>query len=845
MASAAHLMNQQPGFFVPNLGQWGNAARFVHRSGPMTLFLEARGWAIDLVVRPVKPRTRPTEPGDDATPDQKTHGVALRMTFEGGAHVPEIVGEKKLSGHHNYFLGNDENRWRTGVPLYNSVRYEGLYAGIDLRLREMNGAPEYDLLLQPGADLTSVSVHVEGGHGLSIAGDGSLVIETALGTLTQPVPKTWQVCDDGEKREVTCHFTLLGADRFGFETTGWDGDTFLTIDPGLIWSTFLGGSASDSAWALAVDASGIVTTAGLTASTRFPTTTGAYDTTFNGYSDIVVSRLDPNKTGAAQLLYSTFLGGTSYEEVWELDLDANGVVTLAGRTSSTNYPTTRGAYDTTHNGPTQGSDIFVSRLDPSKSGTAQLVYSTFLGGSEPEWYFGGLSVDSTGVITLAGFTWSHNFPTTSGAYDRTYNGISDLFVSRLDPSKAGTAQLVYSTYVQANTVPMALSVDAGGVVTVSGYTRANRFPTTNGAYDSTYNGGYDIFVSRLDPQKLGGAQLVYSTYLGGVGRDSCGAISVDSIGVVTLSGGSNSWNFPTTSGAYDRTHNGYGDVIVSRLDPSRSGAAQLLYSTFLGGGGPGAGGGDGASAMSVDASGVVTVTGGTNSWNFPTTSGAYATTLKGPKNSFPRLGDGFVSRLDPQKRGSAQLLYSTFLGGTSNESLMALSVDASGVATVAGWTSSTDFPTTSGAFDTTGNGLNDAFVSRLDMGVAMYGDVHEIRITTGGTQRLTVNAGKAHKNLRYWIFGSVTGTTPGVNLLGVHIPLNPDLYTDIAMVHVNTTAFTKFMGTLDANGLATASFNVPANVQAPSGFTFHHAYVVYDASGKLYMASNAVPLRLR
>ena len=131
------------------------------------------------------------------------------------------------------------------------------------------------------------------------------------------------------------------------------------------------------------------------------------------------------------------------------------------------------------------------------------------------------------------------------------------------------------------------------------------------------------------------------------------------------------------------------------------------------------------------------------------------------------------------------------------------------------------------------------------MGVALYGDVHEISIQAGGTQSLTVNAGKAHANRLYWIFGSVSGTTPGVNLLGVHIPLNPDLYTSVAMSAVNSTVFTRFKGTLDVNGLATASFNVPANLPVTSGFTFHHAYVVYDASRQFYMASNAVPLRMK
>ncbi len=388
-AQANELIRRQPGFFVPNLGQWDHPARFVHRSGPMTLFLEDRGWVLDLVEHPARPKAGPhhpgssdahhahqTMPGDgpgDGTVDRKIRGVALKMTFEGDAHVPEIIGEKNFTGHHNYFLGNDESRWRTGVPLYGSVRYENLYPGIALRLREINGVPEYDLLLEPGADLSLVTVHVEGAKHLSVARDGSLVIETALGPLTQSVPKTWQVDCDGGKREVACNFTLLGADRFGFLAPGWDRDTSLTIDPGLIWSTFLGGSGSDYANALAVDASGVVTVAGYAASTKFPTTSGAYDTTYNGGADAFVSRLHPSKTGSAQLVYSTFLGGTKFDEASALSVDASGVVTVAGLTDSTNFPTTSGAYDTTSG----DRDAFVSRLDPSKTGSAQLVYSTF------------------------------------------------------------------------------------------------------------------------------------------------------------------------------------------------------------------------------------------------------------------------------------------------------------------------------------------------------------------------------------------------------------------------------------------------------------------------------------
>ena len=260
---------------------------------------------------------------------------------------------------------------------------------------------------------------------------------------------------------------------------------------------------------------------------------------------------------------------------------------------------------------------------------------------------------------------------------------------------------------------------------------------------------------------------------------------------------------------------------------------KLTQATYMGGNGT-----DLVLAAFVDASGVVTVGGYTLSRDFPTTRGAFDRTHHGGRSP-----DGFVSRLNPSKIGSAQLVYSTFLGGNKGAILWPISVDASGVVTAAGGAMDQSFPTTSGAFDTTYNG-GDAFVSRLTMGVALYGDVHEIAINAGGTQNLTVNAGNAHANRPYWIFGSVTGTTPGITLLGVDIPLNPDPYTDFTIGSAVAPMFVRFQGTLDSKGEATASFKVPSGLPTLPGFTLYHAYLVVDNSG-IYMASNAVPLVLK
>ena len=326
----------------------------------------------------------------------------------------------------------------------------------------------------------------------------------------------------------------------------------------------------------------------------------------------------------------------------------------------------------------------------------------------------------------------------------------------------------------------------------------------------------------------------YSTFVGGSQDDAAFALSVAPIDRVTLAGRSFSPDFPTTNGTYDTTHNGRFDTFVSQLDLNKTGSAQLAYSTFLGGRDD-----DTPSSLSVDASGVVTVAGSTFSANLATTSDAYDTTHNGGS-------DVFISRLDPSKAGTAQLVYSTFLGGNASDIVWALSIDASGVATVTGETGSSNFPTTSGTYDTTYNGgFYDVFVSRLDMNVALWADVHQLSLKQAGSQKLTLNAGKQHAKRSYWIFGSVTGTRPGVNLGGVHISLAPDLYTDFTISFANSTSHKNTQGILDSTGTATASINLPSGLAPHTDFTVYHAYVVYDAAGRIYMASNAVPLALK
>ncbi|MCI0587211.1 MAG: hypothetical protein L0323_10265 [Planctomycetes bacterium] len=721
LPEGAAKLARVPSAFLPNLGQWEHSARFVAQLGGVAVFLEEGGFALSAAESCDEPAGAPSR------------GAAVRMRFA-GARPCEVVGEEPLAGVHAYFLGNDPSRWRTGVPRFGAVRYRGAWPGVDVMCFAKEGHLEYDLVLSPGAALAGVELTVEGAEVLRVEEEGTLVLETAIGPLRQPRPKTFEVDGAGRRRELTARYEVRGRDRFGFVVPEWGGGSRLVLDPGLLWSTFVGGVSHEFAEALSVEASGVVTIAGYTLSADHPTTPGAWNTTHNSpgglFTDVFVSRLDPSQPSSQQLLYSTFVGGTDSDFATALSVDASGVVTIAGYTQSANYPTTPGAWDTTHNSSTLAfvADVFVTRLDPSQPSSQQLLYSTFLGGASAEFPW-ALSVDASGVATIAGETTSPDYPTTPGAWDTTYNGagfFSDVFVTRLDPSQPSSQQLLYSTFVggAALDTARALSVDAAGVVTIAGSTNSSfppGYPTTPGAWDTTHNGGYDVFVARLDPSQPSSQQLLYSTFVGGTGPEWVQGLSADASGVVTIAGQAGP-GYPTTPGAWDTAHNSPGgpgpafyDAFVSRLDPSQPSSRQLLYSTFVGGVS-----GDSPRALSVEASGVVTIAGETTSANYPTTPGAWDTTYNGSN-------DVFVARLDPSLPSSQQLRYSTFVGGASDDQAWALSVDASGVATIAGSTSSADYPTTPGAWDTTHDNpgfAGDAFVTRLDMlpaGASAYG----------------------------------------------------------------------------------------------------------------------------
>jgi hypothetical protein len=335
---------------------------------------------------------------------------------------------------------------------------------------------------------------------------------------------------------------------------GWV-DVFVTklneTGDDLVYSTYLGGSGVDYGYGIAVDGSGEAYVTGYTSSIDYDVTPGAFQTTKGGGWDVFVTKL--NDTGTA-LVYSTYIGGSNDDEGYSIAVDGSGNAYVTGLTTSTNYPVTPGAFQTTKGG---GRDVFVTKLNETGD---DLVYSTYLGGSDEDRGY-GIAVDGSGNAYATGWTYSTDYPVTPGAFQTTKGGGWDVFVTKLNAT--GTA-LVYSTYIGGinDDVGYGIAVDGSGKTYVTGYTYSFDYDVTPGAFQTTKGGGYDVFVTKLNAT---GTALVYSTYIGGGAEDRGYAIAVDGSGYAYVTGYTSSINYPVTPGAFQTTKGGGWDVFVTKV----------------------------------------------------------------------------------------------------------------------------------------------------------------------------------------------------------------------------------------------------------------------------------------
>jgi len=683
----ADAYGKLPLSFEANQGQSGAQVKFLSRGSGYTLFLTSSE-AVLLLQKGApsggvkqRGRARIEEPVKSQNlnrgNDGRTKSDVLRIRLVGANPAPQLAGLDDLPGKANYFIGNDPKKWRMDVATYGKVKCHAVYPGVDLVYYGNQRQLEHDFIVAPGADPRVISLRLEGAKKLSLDSHGDLVLKTQNGEVRFQKPTVYQEVD-GARQEIAGGYKLEGEGHVGFAVADYDRTKPLVIDPTLLYSTYLGGSGDDGGAAITVDSAGSAYVSGTTFSTNFPTTTGAFQTAYAGGYDVFVTKLNPAGSG---LVYSTYLGGSIGSMMgWPdgsdvasarhgIAVDSAGSAYVTGFTQSTDFPTTTGAYKTTLIVGWRGhQDSFVTKLNAAGSG---LVYSTYLIGYDGSNDQGtGIGVDSAGsayVISVSG-----------GA----------TFVTKLNAAGSG---LVYSAELIGNsfTFSTGIAVDSVGSAYVTGYTRSTDLATP-GAFQTAYAGGYDVFITKLN---AAGSGPVYSTYLGGSGEDYSGDIVVDSAGSAYVTGYTSSTNFPTTTGAFQTAcagaHNYCNfETFVTKLNADGSG---LVYSTYLGGTGQ-----DFVAGIAVDSAGNAWVTGNNNSTDFPTTSGALQTAP----------GGGFLTKLSAAGSG---LVYSTYLDGIGNS----IAVDSAGSAYVTGTTNSTNFPTTTGAFQTANAGGYDAFVTKI------------------------------------------------------------------------------------------------------------------------------------
>jgi hypothetical protein len=723
-----------PVTFEPNVGQVDSQVEFLGRGRGMTVFLTQD--EITLRVSQPKRAVPVSSTGTHVTPGSASdETVALRL---GGNSKFHWAGTDSMPARSNYFIGNDPKKWRAGVPNFSRAEAANVSPGIGVAVYGNDEGIEYDLRIAPGADVSKLRLTLEGAHSVRLNHVGDVLIGIGSGELRMKKPVIYEVSSDKWHSSRAGHHAPKGARRakkysprrtshthkatprggshahkpvaspctpklpsgttataeasppcrersgaqlkaparaprrkidggyiieadgsIGFRVGPHDPNSTLVVDPSLsvAYASFLGGLGTDTAASVAVDSSGKVYVGGTTASTSFPGALAQKIGPADGPAQFFVAKIDPTQAGASSLVYLTFLGGGGIQSGGLIAVDASGDVAITGTTTSTDFPV---APATDTNPPTSalangfGNDVAVSEIAPDGS---SLIFSTLFGGTgtQSQAAAGGIALDSSGDVYVA----------------------SDVETTALDASSPD-------------------------------------LPVTAGAFQTTWGGQpADAFLAIFQPPATVGAAatLIYCSYLGtnSTGSPGVGGIAVDAFKNAYIAGySSNSVNgFPVKNAIQTAYGGGDSDAFLMKISPMGAGAADLVYSTLLGGSGN-----DAALAVALDSSDPPNayITGTTQSPNFPTkgATGAYQTSLN-PSAA----ANAFLSVVSQNPTsGQSALAYSTYFGGSKTDVAEGIAVATPSSVYVTGATNSPDFPWHDNlqAF----NGAGDAFLAKFN-----------------------------------------------------------------------------------------------------------------------------------
>lgn len=687
--------------FTENLGQWEQNVLFKADLDGGQMFIEKNKITYNLYD---KVKYRSLHQGGiykGKYHDMEVGGHAFKVEFIGANLNPVIQRMQKTSDYNNYFIGNDQTKWRSNVGNYSQVWLKELFNGIDYELLAAGNGVKYNLHVKPNADVETIKLKYVGAESVRLK-HNTLRIKLSVNEVVEQKPYAYQIIN-GVINEVKCEYKLTD-NILSFEIPeGYNKSVELIIDPVIIFAAQSGSTADNFGMTGTYDSSGNLFSGGTVFNVGYPVTTGAYSNVFNGpvsygNTDVVITKY--NNIGT-NLLYSTYFGGSGAEIVTSLICDPTGNLYLYGATSALNFPTTTACYDPTFNGGTNisfqfngtsftnGTDIYVAKFNNTGTG---LLGSTYVGGSSndgvnynnyappthlvyPCWapngyplnneypadslqynygdqYRGEIQLDKNGAVYIASSTKSSNFPIVGG-FQSTLNGKQDAVVFKLNSS---LTTMIWSTYLggSGNDAGYSLIVDDTLQTYVTGGTYSSNFPAVTGCYQTAYNGGKaDGYIAKINAS---GNALLKATYVGTSNYDQSYFVQRDRIGRIYIFGQSLG-SMPVSPGIYS---NPGSHQFIMRFNNQLT---VLDKSTVFGSGTPKID--ISPSAFSVDqCSGSISLTGWGGNFincvilnNMPITPGAFQTT---PPNGH----DFYFFVLQPN---FTALKYGSYFGGNLSD----------------------------------------------------------------------------------------------------------------------------------------------------------------------------------
>lgn len=730
--SVKHGESQRKVKFTENKSQWNSNVLYCGQLDGGVLFLEKNCLTYNFYD---KEKLRRQHIQKKSFPHDPINSHAFRMSFVGSNSSPIALSKQITHDYCNYYLGNDKSKWVGNAKNYREVVYENLYPGIDLQILGLENSMKYNFIVSPGINTNNIQLFYEGLESISID-KKDLKIKTSVNEMQEQKPYAYQKVN-GKIVEVPCEFVLKNNTISFRFPRGYNKDIELVIDPVLVFACSSGSTSDNFGMTATYDADGNLYAGGTSFNIGYPTTLGAFDTSYNGIvafgrTDVVITKYDSSGTF---LQYSTYLGGaTGTEVVSSLIVNSQNELMLFGATGSSDFPTSATAYDNTFNGGgylffanngteyLSGTDLYITKFN--LTGTS-LLGSTYVGGTlndgaNPsatlvynygDYYRGEIQTDNLGNCYIASCTYSTDFPVTVGCLQPTEGGGMDGVVFKMTPD---LSTMIWSTYLggTADDGCYALTLDNLQNIYTTGGTSSTNFPITAGSLSTSYNGGItDGYITKI---KNDGSIVLKSTFIGTNVYDQAFLIQLDNNQDVYIVGQTEGI-MPVSAGVYSNANS---KQFIWQLNNNLT--TQIFTTNF--------GNGDGTvnispSAFLVDTCGNIYVCG----WGGNILTGSATVGMPLTSDAFQSSTDGFNFYLMVLTPDALGLLYATYFGGPLSREHVdggTSRFDKKGIVyqgVCAGCGGNDDFPVTPGSWPgTPGNPNHNTDNNNCNMGVFKF-----------------------------------------------------------------------------------------------------------------------------